>query len=43
MRSLDYSKLLTSNDVSRELERTIEELGEWLRVVDGGLGRLLGD
>lgn len=43
MRSLDYATLVTPGDVHKELEKTIGELGEWLKVVDLGFQRLLGD
>lgn len=42
LRPLDYGKLGTAGSVQDELERTIEELGVWLGVVDEGLGRILG-
>lgn len=42
LRPLDYGKLMTAASVQDELERTIEELGLWLGVVDDGLGRILG-
>lgn len=41
LRPLDYAKLVTPADVHGELERAIKELGVWLEVVDGGLGRIL--
>lgn len=41
LRPLDYGKLVTPGDVHAELERTLESLGRWLEVVDGGLERIL--
>lgn len=42
MKSLDYANLVSASDVHSELEKTIGELGEWLKVVDLGFERLLG-
>jgi hypothetical protein len=42
IRSLDYGNLKTTQDVHEELERTIEELGKWLGVVERGLDKIVG-
>jgi hypothetical protein len=41
IRPLDYARLVTAADVHIELEQTIGELGEWLKVVEVGLGMIL--
>lgn len=41
LRPLDYARLTTQETVHDELERTIDELGQWLGVVDEGLSRIL--
>ncbi|KAG8928333.1 hypothetical protein FRC02_007057 [Tulasnella sp. 418] len=41
IRPLDYSALLTSDDVHAELARSVEELSTWLNVVENGLNTVL--
>jgi hypothetical protein len=41
VKPLDYAALCTSEDVHADLERTVQDLGQWLNVLDVGLGSLL--
>ena len=41
MRPLDYTALVRDGSTHSELARTIEELGQWLSVVETGLGNVL--
>ncbi|KAG6865846.1 hypothetical protein C0991_011178 [Blastosporella zonata] len=41
IRPLDYSKLIAANNTYSELARTIDDLTQWLTVVEVGLGGML--
>ncbi|KAG6907910.1 hypothetical protein DXG01_006965 [Tephrocybe rancida] len=41
IRALDYSKLITADNTYSELAQTIEDLTQWLTVVEVGLGGML--
>jgi len=41
IRPLDYSAILSSGDLLAELSHTVEDLAQWLAIVEGGLGAVL--
>ncbi|SCZ97931.1 BZ3500_MvSof-1268-A1-R1_Chr3-3g06464 [Microbotryum saponariae] len=43
LKPLDYLKLRTQGEIKQGLEETLAGLGEWLKIVEVGLERILGD
>ncbi|KAJ7045412.1 Pkinase-domain-containing protein [Mycena alexandri] len=41
IRPLDYAALITSESTHNELARTIDDLSQWLSIVENGLGNML--
>src|SRR5437763_1812729 len=41
IRPLDYCQLLSSQDLHAELQRTVDDLAQWLALVDQGLSAML--
>jgi hypothetical protein len=41
VKALNYTALLTSEDVHADLDKTVQDLGQWLNCLDVGLGSLL--
>lgn len=41
IRPLDYGRLQTTEGVQAELDKTIQELAQWLGIVERGLGQIL--
>lgn len=41
IRPLDYTALITNESTHTELARTIDDLSQWLSIVESGLGNML--